>query len=1361
MSATSSIVNKKHFLKSDIGAQSAWKGFSSQTLYIASRIINDPNDYEFYPEDIEDLVIKKNGIVVEPIQIKNLTADLTLSALASTNSSQNGEGFFQRVCSLHDQNPDLSSVRVVYFNKLGDELQRFEKEEEDAKISLHKKLTDNHGLSSKNVDWLLSSLIFEKVDIEQMQLSIKKQISSYVTVMAAPDIAQSLLIQHVSDLSKSKGHISLKQWQEHMYKIGTDIAAFDGYFKEYQKALLRLCDLSLGGTTEQLKVEFEQGVSTHPSHIRHDLDLPRDAWLSKIANAVETSKAVIIKGVSGQGKTALCYRFLLNNYPEQLVFCVRSVSSIGQAENLAVALSGIAKHTDNMIIYIDVNPGDQQWVFLIQELQARGIAVPVLVSIREEDYNMTRLDGSTIRFEIIELCLSKQEAREIYERYTTNSPHPLFRSFDEAWGRFGGEGPLIEFAYLLTNTQTLKHRLRAQIENLLLEKNPDSWFTLLQLVSFVGQIGCPLNFFALKQEIGGGNLSAAVKRMSDEYLIRTSEDGQFIETLHPLRAQIISSILKTEIGEDGNSLMLSALKCMDSSYIQLFLMDFFSKFPYSEEIIQMIASIKCFNWIACAGIVRTLLWLDVKRYVEHNSETIDTLRKEHGSSWWSFFPMDISGLARPGELVVEMLTLSLPNINMEKVKQEVQKVTASLTSLHIDYEATDTYISKCILPSMIPLTDTEWSLFGYTLFWFAKRQRKVIVPFSIDKLTESMRIGDIQSKAYAIRGIYEQNGYDESCIQAIDILVKRMAKEFCFISFNVSVDETQCSFVPPLNDDTQNTSNKKNSNHYWITKVLNIFKELYPDKEYIQVELVGVDLLQDLGIQVFDNKVRVPKSNRHNLWITETNLWGMSRIDYEYRPDSWAQYVSKVDDIRQHSLRLIIDTIACFDHLYTKQYLDKKRWDKVVSGIDGLKKLLSLKQLLPKSVADPYCLYRENMNSFNEAANQQIEPYKPIVQLLSYNKYKSFIKAFSETYLHLETFFNQFADVLLARLRNEDIDKIGNPKLPLINLFESTKKLVTLQKEYNALFSSYSTLNADFDNQEVEGLIILLNMWAHVFKYPIKGVPIRYAAKEKYRKLKSVIERAVETAVGSTGGKSYVIDNTIYILTDFDPFSEITLESIYTRVVLQLRNSFKSAIPFNSERWYLETNTLQFVFVPLYKGIPFSSGFSIPLYRILNDHEENIATPMFPENLPVMLDSLLNLEFNELTQWKQAIGYLSTVWMLIKQYNDVILSIEESMISEIGLAQYIQLFSLQLSEALGNFSNSIKLPLVTLEKPSDEISDEIFGAIQNFVNNIELLVERVEKLERVDDLEIAVNNAVLAMMLLQPVVLTGIHLSGS
>ena len=102
------------FTKSDIGARAAWKGFSSQTLYIAYRLLMDENGYEYYPEDIEDLIVKKNGTVVEAVQVKNTSSNLTLSSLASTKTSKGGEGFFNRMCSLHAIDESFSSIKIVF-----------------------------------------------------------------------------------------------------------------------------------------------------------------------------------------------------------------------------------------------------------------------------------------------------------------------------------------------------------------------------------------------------------------------------------------------------------------------------------------------------------------------------------------------------------------------------------------------------------------------------------------------------------------------------------------------------------------------------------------------------------------------------------------------------------------------------------------------------------------------------------------------------------------------------------------------------------------------------------------------------------------------------------------------------------------------------------------------------------------------------------------------------------------------------------------------------------------------------------------------------------------------------------------------
>ena len=342
------------FQKSDIGAQAAWKGFSSQTLYIASRLISDEGDNEYYPEDVEDLVIKKDGIVIEAVQVKNISADLTLSSLASTKTSKGGEGFFNRMCSLHTRNPSFHCIKVVYFNGLGIELQEVQEGKVATKRILRKRLIEKHGLSELEAIWLIDSLYFEKVNLDDLNLNIQTQISNYVPVMSAPRLAKDLLIQHISVLSKSKGHTTLKLWQEKIHEIGTNISAIDGFYKEYNKSLVRLSELQLNGNQEQLKQEYLQGVSAHPTYIRNNYDFRRNSWMTRIQEVINSKGVAILKGVSGQGKSSLCYRYLIDTYPEGCVFCVRSITNEGQAQNLVTALDGLGKHNSNLIIYIDV-----------------------------------------------------------------------------------------------------------------------------------------------------------------------------------------------------------------------------------------------------------------------------------------------------------------------------------------------------------------------------------------------------------------------------------------------------------------------------------------------------------------------------------------------------------------------------------------------------------------------------------------------------------------------------------------------------------------------------------------------------------------------------------------------------------------------------------------------------------------------------------------------------------------------------------------------------------------------------------------------------------------------------------------------
>lgn len=591
---------------------------------------------EYYPEHLEDLLIKRDGQVIEVVQVKNLSDPLTISDLASTKESRSEEGFFKRTCSLRNSELMLQTLRIVYFGELGQELQEFSYGNTSAQNKIKDKLIKDHGLSNDDALWILAKIDFQKVNSQLLEDKMFNQLQSYVPTMPAPELARTLLIQYISELSKTKGRTSLALWQEKIYKIGTDIAAMDGYYKEYQKSLIRLCDMASDKSIDILQQEFSQGVSTHPTHIRNNLDFARNEWLEKIGLSLNNHKAVIIVGVSGQGKTALCHRFLLDNYPEQLVFCVRHVQSARQAENLVSALQGIVKHTRDIILYIDVNPGEGNWTLLLQELQARGVSVPILVSIREEDFKLSKVDRSVISIDVIKLYFSQIEAANIYKALTLINPHPNFRSFEEAWQQFGEGGPFLEFVYLLNHNQTLRQRLLIQIERLISEKNPDSWLMLLSLVCYAGKIGCPVLYEDAKRQCSCDTAIAALDRMSKEYLLKNSDDGRYIEALHPLRAAIIYSILQEKIAYNPDDLLIMAVKCVENRYPQLILMDYFTQHPFNLSIISELASVLCRDWTMYACMLNTMLWLDVKLYAERNREVYDELITQRVAM---FFPL--------------------------------------------------------------------------------------------------------------------------------------------------------------------------------------------------------------------------------------------------------------------------------------------------------------------------------------------------------------------------------------------------------------------------------------------------------------------------------------------------------------------------------------------------------------------------------------------------------------------------------------------------------------------------------------------------------------------------------------------------
>ena len=189
--------------------------------------------------------------------------------------------------------------------------------------------------------------------------------------------------------------------------------------------------------------------------------------------------------------------------------------------------------------------------------------------------------------------------------------------------------------------------------------------------------------------------------------------------------------------------------------------------------------------------------------------------------------------------------------------------------------------------------------------------------------------------------------------------------------------------------------------------MLALLQQIYPQKEYIDIELLGVDLHSDLGIEPLDYKLHIPKENRRNNWIVDINAWVKTRIDYYNRPGSWKEYVERIDCIRTIANQLVIEIIGFIDFLYKKRRFNKDKWDRVIEKRRQFNAYTFGDNLLPISVVDPYCLYREDMSEDTTG-----EPQSPVVSVRYVDKYKKFRKSYSKAFQPLDNFFQQCEDVL-------------------------------------------------------------------------------------------------------------------------------------------------------------------------------------------------------------------------------------------------------------------------------------------------------------------------------------------------------------
>ncbi len=949
------------------------------------------DESDFFPEKVEDLLVKKDGIPTESVQVKNITSDLTLSHF----DPQSSDSFFRRSLLLRKENNSLQ-LSIASFGALGKELLGVKNKENNIVQKIIKRLAEKYGYTHEDAAWLLNHLEIYSVDDTQLEKQIFDRLNSITETIAAPNLAFDILTNYVSNLSRRGEKTSKQDWAKKLHDISNDFAAMSGFQQEYGRSLKPFFEYKGNIPLEKLDEQYRMGINAHPDHIRNNLDLQRANWLQRIKAGFDERQIVIIRGASGQGKSSLAYRYLIDVYPESNVFIIEQIENSTQAANIVTALSNLSiAQENNLIAHIDVAPYQINWVWILQQLQKTGRKIKLLVTIREEDYRRTVVDKSSLQFEEIEVGFDRSEAEWIYEQYENNK----FRNFDEAWHSFGESGPLMEFIYLLNETSTLREKLSAQINKIKMEE-PDAqdWLKVLRLSGYAGRLNLNLNLVKVVHNLNCKNYEKMVYLFEKEYLLRQTDDNKYIEPLHAIRAEIIYSILKDSAFDPEEELLLRAIECVDD-FSQMLIVNYCYEKPYNLQLINKIAEVPFDRWANFASAIKGILWLEVYKHYQINLDILlEGDRESNGT--FSFIAMaDITGLLDSFDIepLLNLMEAQNPR-RAELFKQLMKRIPQS----YLDYEYLDNFLeeTKNSLPNYLPSETKEISSLGFVLFWMSMRERFIPQKFETKNIVKLFNSTDIDTALDLIEGICFQKWHD-AYKEILPILRDKLCAQFGIIVLEELDENISSQFITDVFEDN---ARKDNSVHKQTLAVVRALRKLYPEKKQYATKIIGADFLE--GIPIADGEKNIDAGHLPNQCIVELNRWFHNLIDYYNRIDTWNDYIENILDIRFSVAQSAQELLKGIDYLYKKNGNINKLTDDFFTQLitETANKLAEDCTHLPKSAMDRFGFSgdaaKENQDNDGTKSKEGVTR----IQALTTAKFR---KAFRDYCNHYSNFLRQ------------------------------------------------------------------------------------------------------------------------------------------------------------------------------------------------------------------------------------------------------------------------------------------------------------------------------------------------------------------
>lgn len=1105
--------NSDETIKSEIGTEAAWRGFSTQTLYIAKRLLEAEDGIQLYPEQVEDLMIMENEKVTELVQVKNLSSDLTLSDL----SPKKKDSFFGRCLNYKDK--DIS-LRIVSFGNIGLEFQKMLQQQDRKKSSVFDKLL-SYGYDESDALWLLEHLEIEKVNEINLENNIKDELKKYVEAIVASNLVRENLIYYIYKLSRGKGCTSKELWEKKINDIVKDIMAIDSIQKQYQKTIIPLYDYKCSKTREELFCDYRMGVNAHPDHIRNDCDLRRERWIEEIDRRFLKNNIVLIKGASGQGKSTLAYRYLLDTYPEINVMCIQKLSSEEQAIDILSIIRGLNDRKD-IIIYMDVEPYDVQWLWICEKALEFGIDIKILISIREEDFQRSPVDYSKHNFEEISLDFSEDEAKEIYTMY----PNSTYLSFDDAWKSFGEKGPLMEYIFMLNESKTMVERINAQIENIVnREEQADSWLECLAIISLAGIHNNSISVNNLFQIVECNQKLKMIKSFEKEYFIKITQNNTYVECLHVLRARLIYNLLMEKGIFNNEKIIMKTLGVVEHNATQM-IIEYVDEMGITEELVNKIANVRYLGIEVYADIIKALLWCEIYFYYQINRKVIEEGNALFNNQFMFLGNADITGLLEVDLLhdICKVFNNVNPNFE-EQMKTQLSKLPIQ----KLDYRFLDCFFEATYIEieNLYEIKEEDLTAWGYVLFWMSYRN------YYIEEVWKDgidWRV-NIEGTLNYVLGISKQRWFNIRD-RIIETIMPSILLENGVICYEVKDNEVFAVINVLQGNDQEKPYSR-------IMKMVSIFQRLYPEKEKYNVKIVGYCLIE--GITVPDTQKSISQDHLPYVWITQLNGCFGNMQKYHTLPENWQDTYERIIHARNAVLAYFKTLLEAVEKLYRNENLsifnseNYKKQRYIVCNLT-----MENPYIEPKCAVDRYgfrdnnYVVEDNRHKYSTERNQESD--KEHISYLC-----------REYFSHICNFCENCESILVdAKTKKQ---KETKARIAYYNLIQALMKLNAFQKKFDDCFKLFGA----FANSKLE--VDLLEKIAAVFTIVYfnnfaREKSICYRAKESMRVTERKIVRFMENGISILPGVKKVKGEINHPVVEVDVFE-------YENFLLQFYNSIK------------------------------------------------------------------------------------------------------------------------------------------------------------------------------------------------------------